>query len=74
MDLQACMYVCLRPPSMYVCMSQVAKHVCMSQVAKHVCMYVCLEPPEVPPLTNLKKLKIAYNTNVFRKESDPAVG
>ena len=33
MDLQACMYVCLRPPSMYVCM-----YVCM--YAKHVCMYV----------------------------------
>ena len=50
---------------MYVCMSQVEKHVCMSQVAKHVCMYVCLEPPEAPPLTNLKKLNYRSNTERF---------
>ena len=40
-------------------------YVCMSQVAKHVCMYVCLEPREVPPLTNLKKLNYRSNTERF---------
>ena len=49
----------------HVCMSQVAKHVCMSQSPKHVCMYVCLEPPVVPPLTNLKKLNYRSNTERF---------
>ena len=33
-----------------VCLKPSAKHVCM------LCMYVGLGPPEVPPLTNLKKL------------------
>ena len=49
----------------HVCMSQVAKHVCMSQSPMHVCMYVCLEPSEVPPLTNLKKLDYRSNTERF---------
>ena len=40
-------------------------YVCMSQVPKHVCMYVCLEPREVPPLTNLKKLNYRSNTERF---------
>ena len=33
--------------------------------SQYVCMYVCLEPPEVPPLTNLKKLNYRSNTERF---------
>ena len=40
----------------------------------YVCMYVCLGPPQVPSLTNLKKLNKTFNTERFPWGIGPSLG
>ena len=47
MDLQACMYVCLRPPSMHVCMSGASRSLEVSDIHTYMLGGPCLDrPPE----------------------------